>query len=64
MDEQIIRQERSNKELVEYMNKCIEILTPLNMVERYKVVDALKDSLNELIKKQGIAILEKDEGEN
>lgn len=56
MFEEVIEQEKSNEELVEYGRKIIDLLKPLNKVEKLKVIAAAHHSLVELLQQQGVII--------
>ncbi len=57
-----IKQEKTDKELTKYSEKVIDLLNPLNPVEKFKVVDGLFHSLLDILKKEGIVIqMEKEE---
>jgi hypothetical protein len=51
-----ITQKRSEKELKDYCDLVINLLSPLNIAEKYKVVKTLYDSLLDTIKQEGIII--------
>lgn len=52
----VIKQEISNKELIEYSNNIINYLSKLNIAEKYKVINSLHSTLLDLIKEEGIVI--------
>lgn len=56
MTEEIIKQEKTDKELSEYGSKVIDLLEPLNEVEKFKVIDSLYTSLLDVLKEAGIVI--------
>ena len=60
MEEEIIKQEKSNEELNEYGDKVIDLLNPLNKAEKWKVLDSLLKSLNDILKQDGIVISKED----
>lgn len=51
-----ITQKRTDKELTDYCDLVINLLSPLNIAEKYKVVKTLYDSLLDAIKQEGILI--------
>jgi hypothetical protein len=54
----IIKQEISDKELEDYSSKVIDLLHNLNITEKYKVINALHNSLLDIIKSDGGAVVE------
>ena len=52
----VIKQEKSDEELTEYADTVISLLNPLNVAEKYKVINSLHSSLLDLIKSEGIVI--------
>ena len=57
----IVKQEKTDKELTNYANRVIDLLEPLNPVEKFKVVDGLFHSLLDVLKQEGIVIQFKKE---
>lgn len=51
-----IKQEKSNKEIIDAENKIIDSLTDFNLAEKYKILKCLYLSVSNLIKKYGIII--------
>lgn len=67
MKEDIIRQEKTNEELIQASDRVIDLLTDFNPAEKFKIISSLFDSLKDTIKEEGIGIIEvskRKKGEN
>lgn len=56
MVNEIIKQEKTDSELNVFAGKIIDLLEPLNKVEKFKVIDSLFHSLLDVLKEEGIMI--------
>ena len=58
----VIKQEKTNEELMECSDRIIDVITDLNVAEKYKVLNSLLTSLIELLKEKGMIISEEEDG--